>query len=158
MIRIRVAAVGKIKESYFREGIAEYSKRLSRYCDFSVEEVREENFNDRPDEAAVGKILRTEGERLAKVARGYTVALAVEGRKLSSEKLAETIGRLTDGGEGEITFLIGGSYGMDEGLKARCRDRISFSDMTFPHALMRLIACEQIYRAFSILAGTEYHK
>lgn len=158
MIKIRIAAVGKVKESYFREGIAEYAKRLSRYCEFEIAEVKEENFNDRPDDASIAKILKTEGERLSKAAKGYTIALAVEGRKLSSEKLARTIGNLTDSGEGEITFLIGGSYGIDEELKKRCLDRISFSDMTFPHALMRLIACEQIYRAFSILAGSEYHK
>ena len=117
MIKIRVAAVGKVKESYFREGIAEYAKRLSRYCEFEIAEVKEENFNDRPDGASIAKILKTEGERLSKAAKGYTIALAVEGRKLSSEKLAQTIGKLTASGEGEITFLIGGSYGIDEELK-----------------------------------------
>jgi len=157
MIKIKLIAVGKVKEKYFAEAIAEYSKRLSRYCDFKIEEIREENF-DKVDAAIANKIMRTEAERMEKAIKGYPVALAVEGRKISSEGLADFIRKNADGGVGEICFLIGGSYGIDEALKAKCKDKISFSDMTFPHTLMRVMAAEQIYRAFSIINGSEYHK
>ena len=154
MIKIRLIAVGKVKEEYFRDAVSEYAKRLSRYCDFGIVEVKEEN-SDKPD---VGRILSVEGERIAKAMKGYPVALAIEGKKVSSESFASMIGRLVDSGTGEICFVIGGSYGLCESVKAACREKISFSDMTFPHTLMRVIFAEQLYRAFTILSGTEYHK
>ena len=157
MIKVRVVAVGKVKEEYYRAAIAEYSKRLSRYCDFSVVEVKEENFT-KTDAAAIGKILSVEGERIAAAAKGYMIAMAVEGEKTTSEELAEFIKKLADDGIGEITFIIGGSYGIDEKIKRGCRKKISLSAMTFPHTLARVVLCEQIYRAFTIIAGAEYHK
>ena len=120
-------------------------------------EVKEENYKN-PSPSDIKKIMTVEGERIDKSVKGYPIALAVEGDKLSSEGLAKKIKGLTDRGEGEITFIIGGSYGIDESLKKRCKERLSFSDMTFPHTLMRVMMTEQLYRAFSINAGSEYHK
>ena len=157
MIKIRIVAVGKVKEKYFSEAIAEYSKSLSRFCDFSIVEVKEENY-DKATPAAIEKILSAEGERIEKSIKGLPVCLAIEGKKISSEELAKFIKDKTDGGTGEITFIIGGSYGIDDKIKGQCRDKISFSAMTFPHTLARVMLAEQIYRAFTIIAGAEYHK
>ena len=157
MIKIRLIAVGKVKEKYFSEAIAEYSKRLSAYADFSITEVKEENFKN-PTPADIKKILTIEGERIEKAMKGYCFVLAIEGKKFSSEELAKKLKGLTDRGEGEITLIIGGSYGVDERIKKLCKESLSFSDMTFPHTLMRVILTEQLYRAFAINAGSEYHK
>ena len=157
MIKIRLIAVGKVKEKYFTEAIAEYSKRLSAYVDFSLIEVKEENFKN-PTPADIQKIMAVEGERIEKAMRGYCFVLAIEGKKFSSTELAKKLKGLTDRGEGEITFIIGGSYGVDERIKRLCKESLSFSDMTFPHTLMRVMFSEQLYRAFSIIAGSEYHK
>lgn len=157
MIKIRVVAVGKVKEKYFSDAIAEYSKRLSRFCEFSLIEVKEENY-DKATPSAIEKILAAEGERIEKAAKGLIVCLAIEGRNLSSEEFAKFIKGKTDFGAGEITFVIGGSYGIDKKIKAACKDKISFSAMTFPHTLARVMLVEQIYRAFTIISGAEYHK
>lgn len=157
MIKIRIVAVGRVKEKYFSEAVSEYSKRLSRFCDFSLIEVKEEYY-DKATAANVEKILSVEGERIEKAIKGTPVCLAIEGKKLSSEGLAEFIKTKIDRGEGEITFIIGGSYGIDERVKRLCKDKISFSDMTFPHTLARVMLSEQIYRAFTIINGAEYHK
>lgn len=157
MIKIRIVAVGKVKEKYFSEAIAEYSKRLSRYCEFSITEAKEENY-DKVTPSAIGKILSAEGERIEKSIKGSPVCLAIEGKKMTSEEFASFIKSKTDRGEGEITFIIGGSYGIDERIKNLCKDKISFSSMTFPHTLARVMLAEQIYRAFTIIAGAEYHK
>ena len=156
MVKIRLVAVGKVKEKYFSEGIAEYSKRLSRFCRFEIVEVKEENY-EKFSKGDIPKILSVEGERIETAVKGYAVSLAVEGEKLSSEKFAEFINGLISEGKGEITFIIGGSYGIDERIKEKTK-RISFSDMTFPHTLIRLIFTEQLYRAFSIINNSEYHK
>ena len=157
MIKIKLVAVGKVKEKYFTEAILEYSKRLNGYCEFTLVEVKEENFKN-PSASEIKKIMQVEGERIEKAIKGYPIVFAIEGKKVSSEGLAQKIKTLTDRGEGEITFIIGGSYGVDERVKNLCKERTSFSDLTFPHTLMRVIAVEQIYRAFSINAGSEYHK
>lgn len=145
MVKIHLVVIGKIKESFYREAVAEYLKRLSRFADVTVKELPE-----RPS-------LKEEGENVLRAAKGYTIALAVEGDKISSEGLAKKLKKLVDEGK-EITFIVGSSCGLDEGVKARTDERISFSDMTFPHQLMRVILCEQIYRAFMINGGGEYHK
>lgn len=157
MIKIRLICVGKVKEKYFTEAIAEYSKRLSAYVDFSLIEVKEENYKN-PNLADIKKIMAIEGERIEKVMKGYCFVLAIEGKKFSSEDLAKKLKGLTDRGEGEISLIIGGSYGVEERIKKLCKESLSFSDMTFPHTLMRVMATEQLYRAFSIIAGSEYHK
>ena len=145
MQKIYFVVVGKIKESFYREAVAEYVKRLSRFAKVEIKELPEGT----DPEAEKGDILRA--------CKGYVIALAVEGEKLSSEKLAKKLQRLTDEGK-DITFVIGSSCGLADEVKARADYRLSFSDMTFPHQLMRVILAEQVYRAFMINAGSTYHK
>lgn len=145
MIKVNIVCVGKIKEQFYRDAVAEYVKRLSRFCRAEICELAE------------GRNLEEEGEAILRRVRGYVIALCVEGQKLSSTGLAARIKQLCDGGE-EITFIIGSSCGLAEKVKAAARLKLSFSDMTFPHQLMRVILCEQIYRAFMINGGGEYHK
>lgn len=157
MIKINVVAVGKVKERYFADGIAEYSKRLSRFCEFKIIEVEEENFK-KTDGDAIEKIKGAEAERIKPHLKGFVFVTAPEGKKCSSEKFAEKIKRLNDAGKGVITFVIGGSYGLSDKIKSRADEMISFSDMTFPHTLFRLALTEQVYRAFTIINGSAYHK
>ena len=145
MIKVNIVCVGKIKEQFYRDAVAEYVKRLSRFCRAEICELAE------------GRSLEDEGETILRRVRGYVIALCVEGQKLSSTGFAARIKQLCDGGE-EITFIIGSSCGLAEKVKAAARLKLSFSDMTFPHQLMRVILCEQIYRAFMINGGGEYHK
>lgn len=145
MIKVNVVCIGKIKEGYLREAIAEYSKRLSRFCKLEIKELAE------------GKNLKEEALPVLKACGGYKIALCVEGKKYSSERLAATVKELCDAGK-EITFIIGSSYGLDQTVKEQADLKLSFSDMTFPHQLMRVILLEQIYRAFMINGGSEYHK
>lgn len=145
MIKVNVVCVGRIKEEYLRSACAEYIKRLSRFCRLEVKELPE------------GKNLREEAAQILKCASGYKIALCVEGGRLSSPALAERVKKLCDGGE-EITFIIGSSCGLDDSVKQAADLRLSFSEMTFPHQLMRVILLEQIYRSFMINAGSEYHK
>lgn len=145
MIKVNIVCVGKIKEQFYRDAVAEYVKRLSRFCRAEICELSE------------GRSLEEEGEAILRRVRGYVIALCVEGQKLSSTGLAARIKQLCDGGE-EITFIIGSSCGLAEKVKVAARLKLSFSDMTFPHQLMRVILCEQIYRAFMINGGGEYHK
>lgn len=145
MIKVNIVCVGKIKEQFYRDAVAEYVKRLSRFCRAEICELSE------------GRNLEEEGEAILRRVRGYVIALCVEGQKLSSTGLAARIKQLCDGGK-EITFIIGSSCGLAEKVKAAARLKLSFSDMTFPHQLMRVILCEQIYRAFMINGGGEYHK
>lgn len=145
MIKVNLVCVGKLKERYLREAQEEYAKRLSRFCKLEIRELPERNS------------LKEEAEDILKACRGYTIALAVEGKGRTSENFAGEIGSLCDRGE-EITFLIGSSCGMHESVKKSAKELLSFSEMTFPHQLMRVILLEQIYRAFMILSGSEYHK
>lgn len=157
MVKVNIVAVGKVKEKYFADGIAEYKKRLSRYCDFTITEIAEENYN-KVDQALISAIKEREGERILPHLKGYVFAMAIEGEKTSSEKFARTIDGLIARGNGVITLVIGGSYGLSSAVKERADKLLSFSDMTFPHTLFRLMLVEQIYRAFSINSGTAYHK
>lgn len=157
MVKINVVAVGKVKEKYFSLGIDEYVKRLSRYAKINIIEVKEKNFATEPNGAQIQEILRREGEEIKKELKGYVVAMAIEGKKLSSENFACFIEKGKNL-RGEITFVIGGSYGLDESVKQLADERVSVSDMTFPHTLLRLMLVEQIYRAFTILEDGKYHK
>ena len=157
MIKINVVAVGKIKEKYFLDAVNEYSKRLSRYCDFSIIEVPEENYS-RVDDALIEKIKNKEQEYILPVVKGHVFATAIEGKKYSSQAFAQKLKKLVDDGNGVITFVIGGSYGLTDTVKKRADELISFSDMTFPHTFFRAMLVEQIYRAFCINSGTPYHK
>lgn len=145
MQKINVICVGKIKEEYLRSAIAEYLKRISRFAKVEIKELPE------------GKSLKDEAEPILKAAKGFIIALCVEGEKLSSEAFAHRIKTLCDRGE-EISLVIGSSCGLDKTVKASADLKLSFSDMTFPHQLMRVILLEQVYRAFMINSGSEYHK
>ena len=145
MQKITVVAVGKIKETFYRDAVAEYVKRLSRFAKVEIREIAENTS------------LQAEGVEILRACKGYTVALAVEGEKLSSEGLAAKIKKCTDTGK-DMTFIIGSSCGLSDEVKNAADYKLSFSDMTFPHQLMRVVLCEQIYRAFMINTGATYHK
>ena len=145
MQKIYFVVVGKIKESFYRDAVLEYVKRLSRFAKIEIKELPE---GANPDAEAC-EILRA--------CKGYTIALAVEGEKLSSEALAKKMKHLSDQGK-EITFVIGSSCGLSDEVKKEADYLLSFSDMTFPHQLMRVILAEQVYRAFMINVGATYHK
>ncbi len=145
MQKINIVCVGKIKEEYLRSAIAEYLKRLSRFAKVEIKELPE------------GKSLKEEAEPLLKAAKGYKIALCVEGERLSSEEFAKKIKTLCDAGK-EISLIIGSSCGLDGSVKEKSDFKLSFSSMTFPHQLMRVILLEQVYRAFMINSGSEYHK
>ncbi len=159
MIKINIIAVGKVKEKYFLDGIKEYSKRLSGVCEFKIYEIEEENYK-KVSESLAQDIKNKEGKKILSCPdfKGYIFAMAIEGKKFSSVSFANEIKKLIDSGNGTITFVIGGSYGLSDDVKSRADKLISFSEMTFPHTLFRLMLTEQIYRAFSILGGTPYHK
>ena len=145
MQKIRIAAVGKLKESFWKEGVAEYVKRLSRFADVEIKELPERNS------------LEEEGKDILSACRGYVIALAVEGKKLTSDNFAALMKKKADEGA-EMTFVIGSSCGLCSAVKQSADMLLSFSDFTFPHQLMRVILCEQIYRAFMINSGSVYHK
>lgn len=157
MIKINVVCVGKVKEKYFSSAIEEYSKRLSRFCKLTVIEVKEENFVAEPDESEREIIKKKEGEAIVEKIKGKSVLTDVLGKKISSEDMAKIIAQSVNAGQ-ELTFVIGGSYGVSQRVKDFCDEKISFSDMTFPHTLARVILFEQIYRAFKINENGRYHK
>ncbi len=160
MINITLIAVGKIKEKFYTEAIREYAKRLSAYCKFDIIEVKDEKTPDKPSDAEKQAVLDREAKRIIeKIPKGAKViTLCVEGRQMPSEKLAEMIDRAAVGGTSRLVFVIGGSMGLSEEVKALSELRLSFSEFTFPHMLMRVIVAEQIYRAFTIIEGKTYHK
>lgn len=145
MQKIYFVVVGKIKESFYREAVAEYVKRMARFAKVEIKELPE------------GANPEAEADEILRACKGYTIALAVEGEKLSSEKLAVKMQKLSDEGK-DITFVIGSSCGLSDRVKSFANYKLSFSDMTFPHQLMRVILAEQVYRAFMINAGSTYHK
>jgi len=159
-MKITLITVGKIKERYFEDAIKEYSKRLSRYCKLEIIQVADEKTPDGAGEALEAQIREKEGQRiLAQVKDGaYVIALAIEGKMLDSVELSETIARLGVEGKSQVAFVIGGSLGLSPAVMARADYALSFSRMTFPHQLMRVILLEQIYRGFGIAAGEPYHK
>lgn len=155
MIRIWLVCVGKIKESFYREAVAEYSKRLSRFCELRIVEVEESPLKE---EGNIQKILETEAGNLKKYLRGRIVALCVEGKERTSPDFAAHLKQLFDQGVSEWTFVIGSSNGLADQIKKEADERLSFSQMTFPHMLMRVILTEQLYRAFMIQSHSAYHK
>lgn len=159
-MRITVVCVGKIKEKYFTMGIDEYSKRLSRYCKLEIIQVPDEKTPDNASEAEELMIKKKEGERILKNIKdnAYVIALAIEGKMLTSEELADKIDKLGVGGDSHIVFVIGGSLGLDEEVLKRSDYKLSFSKMTFPHQMMRMVLLEQVYRGYRIINGEPYHK
>ena len=157
MVKINVVAVGKVKEKYFAEGINEYAKRLSKFAQFNIIEVQEENFT-KVDDGVIEIIKERECQRILPHLKGTIIALAIEGKKYDSNNFAKSLQKHIDQSGGHITFVIGGSYGLSDKVKKQAKELVSFSDMTFPHTMFRLMLSEQIYRAFSIISGSGYHK
>ncbi|MBP3216243.1 MAG: 23S rRNA (pseudouridine(1915)-N(3))-methyltransferase RlmH [Clostridium sp.] len=159
-MKITLITVGKIKEKYYTDAIAEYMKRLSRYCKPEIIQVADEKTPENAALAVEKQVKDTEGERILRhVAEdAFVVALEIRGEMLSSEELADFIERKQVSGTSHIQFVIGGSLGLSEAVLRRADYRLSFSRMTFPHQLMRVVLLEQIYRSFRIIAGEPYHK
>ncbi len=159
-MKITVVAVGKIKERFFEDAVREYEKRLGRYCKLEIIQVADERTPDEAGEALERQIKEKEGERiLAHIRDGaYVIALAIEGKMLDSEELAQKLGQLGVGGVSQVVFVIGGSLGLSGAVLERADYRLSFSKMTFPHQMMRVILLEQVYRGFRILNHQPYHK
>ncbi|MEF9940596.1 MAG: 23S rRNA (pseudouridine(1915)-N(3))-methyltransferase RlmH [Clostridium sp.] len=159
-MRISLITVGKIKEKYLEDAIAEYRKRLSRYCKLDIIQLADEKTPDKASEALETQIKDKEGERiLTNIKDGaFVIALSIDGRMLSSEELSAYIENLGVSGTSHIQFVIGGSLGLSENVLKRADYKLSFSKMTFPHQLMRVILLEQIYRSYRIMSGEPYHK
>ncbi|WP_282174217.1 23S rRNA (pseudouridine(1915)-N(3))-methyltransferase RlmH [Cytobacillus firmus] len=159
-MNISIITVGKLKEKYLKQGIDEYLKRLSAYAKMDIIEVPDEKAPEELSETEMVQVKQKEGERiLAKIhPDAHVIALAIEGKMKSSEELADTLDKLATYGKSKIAFVIGGSLGLSQKVLQRADEKLSFSKMTFPHQLMKLILLEQIYRAFRINRGEPYHK
>jgi 23S rRNA (pseudouridine1915-N3)-methyltransferase len=159
MLNLTIITVGNLKEDYLKKAVAEYQKRLGAYCKPSIVELKEVKLSDSPSKVEIESALAAESEKILSSIppRAFKVALCVEGKQMSSEKLAETIEKasLT---HSELCFIIGSSYGLSPAVKSAADLRLSFSELTFPHQLMRVICAEAVYRAFTIIKGTKYHK
>lgn len=159
MLNVNIICIGNLKEKFFSDAVSEYSKRLSRYCKFSVKELQEEKTTDQSTSAVIEKTLSKEGERiLSKIGKSdYVVAMCIEGKIISSEELSQKVEDISMH-SGTVSFVIGGSWGLSDDVKKRADMKLSVSKMTFPHQLFRVMLCEQIYRAFTISANAKYHK
>jgi 23S rRNA (pseudouridine1915-N3)-methyltransferase len=159
-MKITILCVGKIKEKYFTMAMDEYKKRLGRYCKLEIIEVMDEKTPDHAGEKLERQIKEREGERLEKYWKedAFVLALAIEGKQMDSVEFSEKIERIGIEGKSHIIFVIGGSLGLDEKILKRADGLVSFSKMTFPHQLMRVVLMEQIYRAYRIMNGEPYHK
>ena len=159
-MKITCIAVGKVKEKFYRQALEEFKKRLQKYCKLEVIEVADEKTPDKAGEKIEEQIKIVEGKRILKNIKenDYVIALAIEGQGLTSEELAKQIESLGISGKSSITFVIGGSLGLSSEVLERADFRLSFSAMTFPHQLMRVILLEQVYRSFRIINGEPYHK
>ena len=159
-MKIKIVTVGKLKEKYLKDGIAEYSKRISRFAKLEMIELADEKTSDKASEIENQKILETEGARiLSKVGeRDFVLVLAIEGKTFSSEEFSKQLEEASIKGYSTLTFIIGGSLGLAPGVKNRANLSVSFGRLTLPHQLMRLVLVEQIYRAFTIQQGSPYHK
>lgn len=159
-MKITILCVGKIKESFYREAVGEYAKRLSRYCRLEIVEVADDRTPDKASAALEDQIREREADRLlARLEEGaFVYTLEIQGKRYTSEGFAKVINQAGLSGQSHLVFVIGGSLGLHEKVRKRSQQAVSFSDMTFPHQLMRVILCEQIYRAYRIISGEPYHK
>lgn len=159
-MNIRIIAVGKIKEKYIQEGTKEYSKRLSKYCSLEIIEVDDEKAPENLSDKEIDIIKQKEGERiLSKIPQNsYVISLEIQGKEISSEELSNKLNNLMIEGSSNITFIIGGSLGLSDTVSSKSNFKLSFSKMTFPHQLMRMILLEQIYRSWRIIKNEPYHK
>lgn len=160
MININIICIGKLKEKFWREACDEYAKRLCAFCRFKIMELPETKTPENPSEAQTQKTVDEEGKKiLSALGKGdFAVAMCIEGKMISSEKLASFIAEKSVSGVSHMTFIIGGSWGLSDEVKKRADYKLSISPMTFPHQLARVMLCEQVYRAFQISSGGKYHK
>lgn len=159
-MKITIITVGKIKEKYLKDAIAEYTKRLSKYCKLEIVEVADEKTPDNASEVVEEQIRAKEADRILKYVKddAYVITLEINGKQLTSEELADKVEKLGIQGTSHIIFIIGGSIGLGKEVLAKSNYALSFSKMTFPHQLMRVILLEQIYRSYRIINGEPYHK
>lgn len=159
-MNITILAVGKIKESFYREALSEYQKRLGRYCRLEIVEVADESVPEKASLAQEELIKEREAQRILKRLRenSFVITLEITGKKYDSERFAKELEDLALAGRSQLVFVVGGSLGLHRSVSERADLKLSFSDMTFPHQLMRVILAEQIYRAFRIINGSPYHK
>lgn len=159
-MKITILCVGKVKEKFYRDAIAEYSKRLSRYCKLEIIEVSDEKTSEQATQTEIDIVKNKEGERLLKNIKddAYVFCLAIDGKQLDSVELSRKMDKLMTGGKSHLVFVIGGSLGLSDDVLKRADYKLSFSKMTFPHQLMRVILLEQIYRSFRISNNEPYHK
>ncbi|KGX89263.1 23S rRNA (pseudouridine(1915)-N(3))-methyltransferase RlmH [Pontibacillus marinus] len=159
-MKISIISVGKLKEKYLKQGIEEYIKRLGPYASVDIQEVPDEKAPENLSEAQMLEVKQKEGERiLSKIGQDtYVITLEIEGKMITSEKLADQLDQLATYGRSKVAFVIGGSLGISEDVRKRSDFALSFSKLTFPHQLMRLMLLEQVYRAFRIMRNEPYHK
>ncbi len=159
-MKIKLITLGKLKETYLKDGIGEYVKRMSRFCDTEIIELNDEKIPDNPSQSEEKAVLAKEAERIKKHIgqKDYVISLCVEGKQLTSEELASKMSDISLSGYSTVDFIIGGSLGLDPEIKQLSHLKLSFSKFTFPHQLMRLILTEQLYRAFKINNNETYHK
>ncbi len=158
MQTIQILAYGKLKEKYLRDAAAEYEKRLSRYCTFKCIEFEPIKLPENASEKEIAAALEKEGQQLLKKAKGYVIAMCIEGKLIDSVALSEKIQSIGLSGDSTVTFIIGSSYGLSDEVKRRADLKLSMSPMTFPHQLARVMLYEQIYRSYQIQTGSKYHK
>lgn len=159
-MKITILCVGKVKEKFYRDAIGEYQKRLSRYCKLEIVEVADEKTPDGASETVENQIKEKEGNRILSKIReeDYVIALAIDGKMQDSVELSKNIQQLGVRGKSSIVFVVGGSLGLSKEVLKRANEKLSFSKMTFPHQLMRVILLEQVYRSYRIMNGEPYHK
>ena len=160
MQKVSIICVGKLKEKFYADAVAEYVKRLSRFCKLDIIELPEERLPEDPSQAQIYAALAKEADAIrSKIPAGASIiAMCVEGKPRSSEELAQLMAQSANRGESHLVFLIGGSFGMHPSIKTQAAVKLSMSPMTFPHHLLRVMLLEQIYRGYQINAGTRYHK
>ena len=160
MLNIKIISIGDLKESYLREACSEYTKRMGAFCRVEHIQLKEERLPENPSQAQIDACLLQEEKKIFEKlsSKAYVVAMCVEGKMLSSPELASKISQITTQGHSEIVFIIGSSFGLSQGVKQRADFKLSISPLTFPHQLLRVILCESIYRALTIINGTKYHK
>lgn len=160
MISVKLICVGKMHEKFYEDAFSEYEKRLGAFCRFECTELQESRLPGNPGKKEIAEALRKEAETIKKniPKDAYVIAMCVEGKKISSENLAQIIYQRENSGKPRLCFIIGGSYGLADSVKSAADERISVSDMTFPHHLFRVMLAEQIYRGFKINEGSTYHK
>jgi 23S rRNA (pseudouridine1915-N3)-methyltransferase len=158
MLNIRIVCVGNLKESYLKEGIAEYAKRMTGKCDFKIVELKEEKVPENPSAGEIAAALDKEAAKIIDAVKGsYRIAMCVEAKQVTSEGMAEMIERAAMRSS-TVSFIIGSSHGLSDKVKNACEEKLSVSKLTYPHQLMRLMLTESIYRSLSIIAGSKYHK